>query len=120
MWFGGMKVPMPRSTGCRRSRSFELYKGVLQIERKDPTQGALLRQWLEHRVVRAFHDRILPVDATTARICAGLHVPNPKPDRDALIAATALQHDLIVVTRNVNDFAGTGVKLINPWLPVAG
>ena len=93
----------------------ELEKGILLIERRDPTQGAVLRSWLDTHVLPAFRDRLLPVDTAVAQCCAKLHVPTPRPDRDALIAATALVHRLTVVTRNVNDFAPTGVEIINPW-----
>jgi predicted nucleic acid-binding protein len=94
---------------------FELEKGVLLAERRDPVQGAMLRAWLSGQVVPVFADRTLAIDTTIARRCAALHVPNPRPDRDSLIAATALEHGFSVVTRNVADFAGIGVKLINPW-----
>ena len=93
----------------------ELEKGILLIERRDPTQGAILRSWLDTNVLPAFRDRILPVDTAVAQCCARLHVPAPRPDRDALIAATALVHGLTVVTRNVNDFTPTGVEIVNPW-----
>ncbi len=93
----------------------ELEKGILLIERRDPTQGAILRSWLDTYVLPAFRDRILPVDTAVAQCCARLHVPTPRPDRDALIAATALVHGLTVVTRNVNDFTPTGVEIVNPW-----
>ncbi len=93
----------------------ELEKGILLIERRDPTQGAILRSWLDTYVLPAFRDRILPVDTAVAQRCARLHVPTPRPDRDALIAATALVHGLTVVTRNVNDFTPTGVEIVNPW-----
>jgi predicted nucleic acid-binding protein len=93
----------------------ELEIGVLLVERRDPTQGKILRSWLQDHVLRAFADRILSVDITVARLSAGLHVPNPRPVRDALIAATALAHGLTVVTRNVADFESTGVPLLNPW-----
>ncbi len=93
----------------------ELEKGILLIERRDPTQGAILRSWLDTYVLPAFRDRILPVDTAVAQSCARLHVPTPRPDRDALIAATALVHGLTVVTRNVADFAPTGVEIVNPW-----
>ena len=63
----------------------------------------------------AFAGRVLAIDTTVARRCAGLHVPDRRSDRDALIAATALVHGLVVVTRNVGDFTGTGVNLLNPW-----
>jgi len=93
----------------------ELETGVLLIERKDPTQGALLRTWLNAHVLPAFSDRIISVDTAVAHQCARLHVPDPRSDRDALIAATALVHGMTVVTRNVADFEATGVELLNPW-----
>lgn len=62
-----------------------------------------------------FGDRILAVDSAVALRCAKLHIPDPKPERDAFIAATALVHGMIVVTRNVADFKSTGVKIVNPW-----
>ena len=93
----------------------ELEKGILLIERRDPTQGAVLRSWLDTHVLPTFRERILPVDTAVAQCCARLHVPAPRPDRDALIAATALIHGLTVVTRNVADFTPTGVEIINPW-----
>lgn len=93
----------------------ELETGVLQVERRDPTQGAMLRFWLDDHVLPAFADRVLPVDTTVAQRCAHLHVPDPRSDRDALIAATGLVHGMTVVTRNLADFEVTGVRLINPW-----
>jgi len=93
----------------------ELEKGILLIERRDPTQGTVLRSWLDTYVLPAFRERILPVDIAVAQCCARLHVPTPRPDRDALIAATALVHGLTVVTRNVADFTPTGVEIVNPW-----
>jgi toxin FitB len=95
----------------------ELEIGILLVERRDPVQGALLRRWLEDHVLPAFADRVLDVDVPVARRSAALHVPDPRPVRDALIAATALTHDLTVVTRNVADFEGTGAKLLDPWAP---
>jgi toxin FitB len=96
----------------------ELEIGILRVERRDSEQGAALRVWLETQVCSEFKDRTLSIDASIARRCAGLHVPDPKSDRDALIAATALEHGLTVVTRNLADFAATGVPLINPWQTV--
>lgn len=93
----------------------ELEAGVLRLERRDARQGALLRAWLEESVLPGFAGRVLAVDEAVARCCAPLHVPNPRPDCDALIAATALAHGLILATRNVADFAGTGARLLNPW-----
>lgn len=93
----------------------ELEIGVLLAERRDPKQGALLRDWLTQQVLPAFGGRILAVDTTVAQRSARLHVPNPRPVRDGLIAATALVHGMTVVTRNTADFAPTGVALLNPW-----
>lgn len=93
----------------------ELELGVLSIERKDASQGALLRSWLERHVLPEFSGRALPVDTAVAQRCARLHVPDKRGERDALIAATALVHGMTVVTRNVNDFKLTGVPLVNPW-----
>ena len=93
----------------------ELEMGTLQIERRDPAQGAILRAWLDGQVVPAFAGRILAVDTAVARCCARLHVPDPRSDRDALIAATALVHGLTVVTRNGADFEPTGVRILDPW-----
>ena len=97
---------------------FELERGVLLIERRDPQQGSRLRRWLEERVLEPFDRQILSIDAPIARRCAALHVPDPRPERDALIAATALAHGLTVVTRNVGDFEPMGVALLNPWLAI--
>ena len=93
----------------------ELELGVLSIERKDATQGAMLRSWLEQRVLPEFSERTLPIDTAVAQRCARLHVPDKRGERDALIAATALVHGMTVVTRNVADFEPTGVAVINPW-----
>ena len=93
----------------------ELEIGVLLAERRDPSQGSILRTWLEHHVLPAFADRTLAIDLPVARRSAALHVPDPRPVRDALIAATALIHGLTLVTRNVTDFEPTEVKILNPW-----
>lgn len=94
----------------------ELEIGVLSCERRDPTQGAVFRAWLDAHVLPAFAGRILAVDVAVVQRSAVLHVPDPRPVRDGLIAATALVHGLTVVTRNVADFDPTGVDTLNPWL----
>ena len=93
----------------------ELELGVLSIERKDITQGAVLRAWLEQHVLPEFSGRTLPIDTAVAQRCARLHIRDKRGERDALIAATALVHGMAVVTRNVVDFQPTGVTFLNPW-----
>ncbi len=93
----------------------ELERGVMSIERKDTTQGKLLRHWFEMDVKPAFHGKILKIDEQTAQICAKLHIPDHAPENDAWIAASAIQHNLVLVTHNTADFARTGVKLFNPF-----
>ena len=93
----------------------EIELGARLIERRDAAQGAILRTWINDQVLARFEGRILAIDTAVAQRCAQLHVPNPRAERDALIAATALVHGLTVVTRNVVDFEPTGVPLLNPW-----
>ena len=98
----------------------ELEIGILLLDRpdkdrRDNQQGAILRAWMDRHVLPTFSGRILAIDTDVARRCATLHVPNPRSDRDALIAATALVHGLTVATRNVADFERTGVGVLNPW-----
>lgn len=94
----------------------ELEIGVLLAERRDPVQGAAFRSWLSTHVLPAFAGRILPVDTAVAIRSAKLHVPDPRPVRDGLIAATALVHGMTIITRNIGDFEPTGVTLLNPWM----
>ena len=93
----------------------EIETGILRLERRDPGQAAPLRNWLEVHVMAAFAGRVLSVDGAVARRCARLHVPNRSNECDALIAATALVHDMTVVTRNTRDFAFSGAPVLNPW-----
>jgi predicted nucleic acid-binding protein len=94
----------------------EIEIGALLIGRRDAAQGAVLRRWIDDQLMPRFETRILAVDTAVAQRCARLHVPDPRGERDALIAATAMVHGLTVVTRNVADFEPTGVALLNPWL----
>lgn len=95
----------------------EVELGIAQLDRRDGAQAATLRLWLHEKVLPAFAGRILPIDTPIAVRCAHLHVPDPRSERDAWIAATGLVHGLTVVTRNIADFAATGVRLLDPWRP---
>lgn len=96
---------------------FEVELGILLVERRDASQGQLLRRWYETAVLKAFAARTLALDRQAASRAAGLHVPHPRPERDAYIAATALVHGLTVATRDVGDFEPMGVSVLNPWSP---
>ena len=93
----------------------ELEIGILQKTRYDVQQGQVLRQWFEQQVLPTFEGRIIAIDTVVALTCARLHIPDPRAERDALIAATAITHGMTLVTRNIKDFAATGVALLNPW-----
>jgi predicted nucleic acid-binding protein len=96
----------------------ELEIGVRLVERSDPSAGQVLRRWLRDSVIPTFENRTLPLDARAALQAAQWHVPDPKPVNDAYIAATAFVTRMTLVTRNVNDFDGMNVALINPWEPM--
>lgn len=91
----------------------EIRRGIESIRRRDATSALALEQWLV-RVAVGFGDRVLPVDARVADRWGGLNVPDPIPTVDGLLAATALVHDLTLVTRNVRDVASTGVRTLDP------
>ncbi|MEM8825669.1 MAG: type II toxin-antitoxin system VapC family toxin [Pseudomonadota bacterium] len=93
----------------------EIELGVARMERRDEAQGGLLRRWFEEQVIPQFAGTTLPITDEIARHCALLHIPDPRPERDAWIAATAQIHGLTLVTRNKSDFSGTGVEIVNPW-----
>jgi toxin FitB len=93
----------------------EIELGILLMEKKDATQGALLRKWFSHQVLPTFTERTLVVDAAVAKKCAEINAESIRPYRDGFIAATALVHRMTLVTRDVGDFDGTGVALVNPW-----
>ena len=94
---------------------YEIELGIRQIGRRDQPQATILQNWFERNVRLNFRTRILPVTEEIAMRSAALHVPDPKPERDAFIAATAFVHGLTIVTRNVRDFHGMGSTLLNPW-----
>ena len=113
-WAGG--VPAASLFICSIT-VLELELGVLLMERRDARQALLLRTWMQTQVLPEFEGRILSVDTAVALRCAALHVPDPRSDRDALLAATALAHAMTIVTRNTADFQPMGVALLNPWNP---
>lgn len=91
----------------------EIRRGIESIRRRDAPSAMALEQWLE-RLVSDFADRVLPVDARVADRWGCLNVPDPIPTVDGLLVATALVHDLVMVTRNVRDVERTGVRLWDP------
>lgn len=93
----------------------EIVKGIKLLAKRDPLRAEILERWLEETVIREFNGRILAIDEKIARIAGALHVPDPRPQLDALIAATALVHSLTLATRNTADFEPMGVKVFNPW-----
>lgn len=93
----------------------EVEMGILRVQRHDVVQSKILLDWLEQQILPQFQGRILDVNVDIARRCAALHIPNPQAERDAIIAATALSHNMTVVTRNTKDFEKTGVLLFNPF-----
>jgi hypothetical protein len=93
----------------------ELRRGVEIVRyRGDAAQTAVLESWLTG-VLNEFARNVLPVDEDVGQLWGRLRVPHAEHALDKLIAATALIHDLIVVTRNVDDFSPTGVRLLNPF-----
>lgn len=94
----------------------EIRWGIEAIRRRDTTAAAALEQWLA-RVCEHFGDRVLPVDIAIAERWGALNVPDPVPTVDGLLAATALVHEITLVTRNVRDVERTGVRVLNPFDP---
>lgn len=97
----------------------EIEQEILRLNRRDAKTAELFRDWLNNYVLKQFEGRILAFDLAAAVRCAAMHGPDPKPDRDGMIAATAAVHGLTVATRNVADFEACGVPVFNPWLYAA-
>jgi hypothetical protein len=93
----------------------ELEIGALSLRRRDIPQAEMLWTWIRSVVLPGFTGRILDFKVSTSLRCAPLHVPDRRPHRDAVIAASALEHGLIVVTRYVREFEPMGVPILNPW-----
>jgi predicted nucleic acid-binding protein len=92
----------------------EIRRGVESLRRRDPAAAARLDRWLV-RLVEDYGDRILPIDGAVSDAWGRLNVPDPIPAVDGLLAATALVHDMTLVTRNVADVQRTGVRCFNPF-----
>jgi toxin FitB len=92
----------------------EIMRGVALRQKTDPPTASRLAEWLE-RLRRDHAHRILPVTDRIALEWGRIAALRPRGDVDGLIAATAIVHDLILVTRNISDFEDTRVSLINPW-----
>lgn len=105
---------MPQQLYLSAISVLEIEIGIRRLESKNPPQGQGIRRWF-HQVHQLFADRVLPFTGKTALLCADIHLPNPAPLCDSMIAATALEHGLIVVTRNDKDFRSAGVRVLNPW-----
>ena len=93
----------------------EIRRGIEILRRRDPTAAAMLDHWLG-RLSDTYAERILPIDRRVAECWAALNVPNPVPTVDGLLAATAMEHDLTVVTRNTRDVAALGVPILDPFV----
>ena len=94
----------------------ELRRGIESIRRRDALSAIALEQWFA-RLVSQFSDRVLPIDAVVAESWGKLNVPDPLPTIDGLLAATALERELTLVTRNTRDVERTGVSVLNPFQP---
>ena len=91
----------------------EIERGITQQQQRNPSFARELSFWLD-RVLAWYSDRILPIDAPTARRWGQLSATLGHDGADLLIAATALEHGLTVITRNIRHFEPTGVPLLNP------
>lgn len=92
----------------------ELRQGVERARQRDAARAEHIDRWLQ-KLVDDYASRLLPVDARVAELWGRLNVPDPISTVDGLLAATAIVHDLTLVTRNVKDVARTGARLLNPF-----
>ena len=95
---------------------FEIERGVHKVERRDARRAAQLSSWLRTQVLPAFDGRILGLDANSALHAAALHAGRSRLDPGRLVAAIALAHGKVIVTRNVRDFDGLGVQVVDPFV----
>jgi hypothetical protein len=92
----------------------ELRRGIDRIRAKDTAQATVLERWL-HRLTREHADRILPIDRRVSEQWGKLSAGRSGSPVDLLMAATAIAHELVLVTRNVRDISWTGVAYVNPF-----
>ncbi len=93
----------------------EIGLGIERLQRRDAAQASMLRRWFDSYVLQEFANRILDFDLAAARATAQLPVVRTLPTIDSMLAGIARVRGLTVATRNVKDFAGTGVPVVNPW-----
>ena len=97
----------------------EIRQGVERLRRRDPIQAVRLEQRLDE-VLTMMQGRILPITENIAQRWGNINSPDPLPVIDGLLAATALEHGLTLVTRNVRDVKRSGVVMLNPFSDQAG
>jgi predicted nucleic acid-binding protein len=111
-WFSGIRLDVVYISVMTM---FEIEYGVLLLKRRDQTQAAIFEDWRD-KIRDQLQNRIILVDELIALECAAINVPDPRPLRDAFIGATARVRSLVLVTRNVKDFVGLEIKIVNPWI----
>src|SRR5438552_7223444 len=104
------QMPGPRLASAITMMEFE--NGTRRLERKDKPNAAAIRKWIETRLRPAFDGRIIAIDDAVVRSWSHLGYSD---FRDGILAATALEHGLIIATRDVANFRARKVKTVNPW-----
>jgi toxin FitB len=92
----------------------EIRRGIERLERRDSDQATVFARWLDE-LRSSFADRILPIDAEIAERWGRIDARTPVPVEDGLMAATAIEGDLVFVTRNISAVARSGARLLDPW-----
>jgi predicted nucleic acid-binding protein len=111
-----VSVVAPSSMYLSTVTVFEVQAGISRVTIRDPSKAAVLKEWLEYKVLPTFEGRIISVDMTIAKAAGMLIAAKTIAVPDVLIAATALVGQLTLVTRNTSHFATTGVELLDPWI----
>lgn len=92
----------------------EIHRGILQLYKTDMKQARILGAWLDG-LIRLFSNRLVTIDLDSAIIWAEIQLSRTLPHVDSLIAASAIRHDMTLVTRNARDVRRTGVSCLNPF-----